>query len=399
MKTSPRLLRITTVPISLKYLLGGQLTFFQEQGFEVCAVSAEGSEVTEIERESKHKVIPMTREITPLQDLYCLWLLIRLILKLKPDIVHTHTPKAGLLGMIAAWICRVPVRMHTVAGLPLMEAKGFKRKMLELTEKITYACATHVYPNSQGLLKFIDSGFRIPDTGYRIPDIADPKPEILNQKFKIIGKGSSNGIDTTFFSRTDALSHDAKSIRQKHGIAETDFVFSFVGRLVKDKGLVELVVAFQKLNLPSRLLLVGPFEDHLDPLPDEVMTFLKNDSRVILAGFQKDVRPWMMAADGFVFPSYREGFPNVVMQAACLELPVIVSDINGCNELIVRDETGWVVPAKNAVQLLLAMKEMSADKEKGMRMAKKARKFVVANFDRAYVWEELLKEYRANLKM
>jgi glycosyltransferase involved in cell wall biosynthesis len=392
MRSSPRLLRITTVPISLHYLLSGQLTYFQQQGFHVLTASAEGNEVTEIARELKHQVIPMTRTITPFQDLYCLWLLVRLIRRFKPDIVHTHTPKAGLLGMMAAWVCRVPVRMHTVAGLPLMEEQGWRRWLLIRTEWITYFCASGVYPNSRGLMDYIQGGFSLVGSGQ------EAVRSRHNKKLKMIGRGSSNGIDVNFFKRTELLEREAKGIRESNAVLENEVVFSFVGRLVRDKGLIELVTAFQKTSIPSRLLLVGGFEEHLDPLPEDIITFLKNDKRVILAGFQKDVRPWMMASDVFVFPSYREGFPNVVMQAACLELPCIVSDINGCNELVIHKETGLIVPAKNTEKLLQAMDEMIGDLTKARAMAKVARSFVVANFDREYVWGELLREYKALIR-
>jgi glycosyltransferase involved in cell wall biosynthesis len=387
MRSNPRLIRITTVPISLKYLLSGQLTFFQQNGFEILAVSADGPEVTDIEREVHHRVIPMTRKMTPFQDLYCLWMLIRTIQKFKPDIVHSHTPKAGLLGMLAAWMCRVPVRMHTVAGLPLMEARGVARKILELTERVTYACATRVYPNSFALMEYMNSRFKIQNSKFN----SDFR---LKSKFNVIGKGSSNGIDISLFNRSEMLEQQSKLIRQKYNVAESEVVFSFVGRLVKDKGLVELVNAFQQVTIPSRLLLIGSFEEHLDPLPKEIMTFLKHDPRVVLAGFQHDVRPWMMSSDVFVFPSYREGFPNVVMQAACLEVASIVSDINGCNELIVHGKTGLIVPAKDTEKLLAAMQVMVSNKERAKSMAKASREFVIANFDRAYVWAELLKEYK-----
>src|SRR5690242_3117643 len=156
MKDKPRLLRITTVPISLKLLLRGQLAFMQSQGFEVLAVSADGKEIQSVTEEGvNHKIVPFTRKITLIQDLICLWQLIVLIRKFRPDIVHTHTPKAGLLGMLAAWICGVPLRMHTVAGLPLVEARGFKRAVLKITERITYWCAHRLYPNSGMLKEFI----------------------------------------------------------------------------------------------------------------------------------------------------------------------------------------------------------------------------------------------------
>src|SRR5688572_16963125 len=159
----PRLLRITTVPISLHLLLQGQFRYMREHGFDVITMSADGKEVVEVIKDgTPHIVIPMTRKITPLQDFKCLLKLIQEIKKIKPDIVHTHTPKAGLLGMMASWMCRVPVRLHTVAGLPLMEASGFKHTVLRIAERVTYNCAHLVYPNSHGLKKYIEQHFRVP---------------------------------------------------------------------------------------------------------------------------------------------------------------------------------------------------------------------------------------------
>ncbi len=380
MPQKPRLLRITTASISLKLLLRGQFTYFQQQGFEVLTVSADGSEVKEIIAYGvPHRVVPMTRKITPLQDLICLWKLIQVMREFKPDLVHTHTPKAGLLGIMAAWIVRVPARLHTVAGLPLMEARGVKRWVLKMTERITYACATNVFPNSKGLYEFIKKEFNVQPI-----------------KFKVIGAGSSNGIDTTYFSPTESLATEAKAIRQRYQIPTHAIIFSFVGRIVKDKGIVELIEAVKKLSSTTevRLILVGPFEQELDPLPDQVMQFIDDSTHVIKAGFQQDVRPWLMASDAFVFPSYREGFPNVVMQAACLEVPCIVSDINGCNEIIRHQETGIIVPVKNTDALLEAMKFLAEHKDERYRFAKSSREFVVKNFDQGFLWSELLKEYR-----
>jgi len=304
--------------------------------------------------------------------------LIRLINKFKPDIVHTHTPKAGLLGMMAAWMCRVPVRMHTVAGLPLMEAKGLKRSVLIMTERITCFCATRVYPNSLGLINYMRQQL-----------------SMVHCPLSIIGKGSSNGIDSTYFSRTPTLMDAAYGLRSHHQIPDMAIVFCFVGRIVKDKGIVELVQAFKKLSSSAdvRLMLVGSFEQELDPLPEVIMHYLQHDARVIMAGFQQDVRPWLLAADVFVFPSYREGFPNVVMQAACLEIPGIVSDINGCNEIIEDQVSGLIVPPKDSAALHDAMLKMITEKELRASYAAKARKFVAENFDQQYVWGELLKEY------
>ncbi len=381
----PKLLRITTVPISLKLLLAGQFSFFQQHGFEVMTASADGEELKELLSAGvTHHVVPMTRTITPVQDIICLLKLIRLIKNYKPDIVHTHTPKAGLLGMLAAWMCGVKIRMHTVAGLPLMETKGIKRTLLKITERITYSCATNVYPNSKGLLKYIREQL-----------------SIVNCQLSILGKGSSNGIDSNYFSRTSKLVDAANGIKSRYQIPEGSFVFCFVGRVVKDKGIVELVEAFQKLGngIEKRLILVGPREEALDPLPDITMSTIKNDPTIILPGFQQDVRPWMTASDVFVFPSYREGFPNVVMQAACLEVPCIVSNINGCNEIIEDQVSGLVVEAKDAGALLKAMQFMIMEIEKRKMFAINAREFVTKNFDQQFVWQELLKEYQYHLNL
>lgn len=384
----PKLLRITTVPISLHLLLAGQFRFMREQGFDVYTMSASGKEVSEVLKEGvAHIAIPFTRKITPFQDLRCLFMLMKFIRKERPDIIHTHTPKAGLLGMLAARICNVPVRMHTVAGLPLMEASGLKRFILEFTEAITYACATNVYPNSAGLKRFIEKHF-----GIKAP------------KLKVIAKGSSNGIDTGYFSATDELKAQAESIRQQHKIARTDLVFCFIGRVVRDKGIVELIQAFKARRNSNdspghkmsgmKLLIVGNFEEDLDPLPADDMEFLNSDPDVILAGFQRDVRTWLLASDVFVFPSYREGFPNVVMQASLLEVPCIVSDINGCNEIITANETGLLVPAKNPDALAAAMGQLAGDSSMRQQFGKAAREFVAANYGRRIVWDGILNEYR-----
>src|ERR1700749_2632263 len=154
---NPKLIRITTVPISLEKLLGGQMKFMGQNGFDVTMVSSDTDQKEKLEKKeaSPFIAVNMTRTISPFKDLASLFKLIKLFKQLKPDIVHSHTPKAGLLGMMAAWYCRVPVRLHTVAGLPLMEATGAKRSILEQVEKVTYACAGKVYPNSRKLREFI----------------------------------------------------------------------------------------------------------------------------------------------------------------------------------------------------------------------------------------------------
>jgi glycosyltransferase involved in cell wall biosynthesis len=378
--------RITTVPLSLQKLITGQLPYMRSKGFEPVMVSAAGpeSEAVVKEQESPLIEIGLTRKITPVQDLKALWQFYRLCKKHKPAIVHSHTPKAGIIGMLGAKLAGVPVRLHTVAGLPLMETQGKTRQVLEGVEKLTYACATKVYPNSTVLKEFIlQSRFCGPE------------------KVKVIGNGSSNGINTTFFSREQLEASKVGKLKTQLGIAPSDFVFVFIGRLVKDKGIQELVTAFKKLQpeYPQvKLLLVGPFEQHLDPIDDAILQEIENNPAILSVGFQHDVRPYLAISNALAFPSYREGFPNVPMQAGCFHLPSIVTDINGCNEIIRQGENGLIVSAKSMEELYAAMLTFITDKEKFAYMQSQARQMIVERYEQTHFWELLLQEYKDHLK-
>ncbi|WP_299987992.1 glycosyltransferase family 4 protein [uncultured Pontibacter sp.] len=382
----PVLVRITTVPLSLQKLITGQLLYMRAKGFEPVMVSAAGPESEAVVREQETPLIEigMTRKITPVQDMKALWQFYRLCKKHKPAIVHSHTPKAGIIGMLGAKLAGVPVRLHTVAGLPLMETQGKTRQLLEAVEKLTYACATKVYPNSTVLKDFIlGSGFCGPE------------------KVKVIGNGSSNGINTAFYSREQLDESKLQELKASLGIAPEDFVFIFIGRLVKDKGIQELVQAFVKLQqlYPQvKLLLVGPFEQDLDPIADEVLQEIKENKGILSVGFQNDVRPYLAISQALAFPSYREGFPNVPMQAGCFDLPAIVTDINGCNEIIQHGENGLIVPPKSTVALYAAMERLVTDKAAYAHMQAQARRMIVERYEQTHFWELLLKEYRSHLK-
>ncbi|WP_313114986.1 glycosyltransferase family 4 protein [Aequorivita sediminis] len=377
----PKLIRIATVPISLEKLLEGQLEFMQDY-FEVTAISADKEKLYALgEKNNYHTYyIEMTRKITPWQDLKAVVKLYKYLKKESPAIVHTHTPKAGIVGMLAAWLAGVPNRLHTVAGLPLMEAKGAKRIVLNIVEKLTYLFATKIYPNSKGLYDFIVN-----------EKLANPS------KLAIIGNGSSNGIDTEYFNPNHYSEKDKIDLRNQLEIPQDNFIYIFVGRLVKDKGINELVEAFSKLlktNSNISLLLVGPLESDLDPLSSETLNAIENTSQIVSVGYQPDVRPYLAIANALAFPSYREGFPNVVMQAGAMGLPSIVSDINGCNEIVDQDVNGLIVPPKNAEELFLAMKQIITEDELYARLKSAARQNIVTNYSRKEIWEALLKEYK-----
>lgn len=374
-----KLIRITTVPISLDKLLSGQLSFMN-QFYHVIGISSDKTYLQKISQKENIEVIhvEMTRKITPLKDLKSTWELYKFFKKEKPLIVHTHTPKAGTAGMIAAKFAGVPIRLHTVAGLPLLEASGSKRKLLNFVEKVTYACATKIYPNSLGLKKIIIQ-----------QQFCNPN------KLKVLANGSSNGIDTSHFDSNLFSANEVSSLKQKLGISENDFVFVFVGRLVGDKGINELVSAFSKLNSKeTKLVLVGSFENELDPLQPETLAQMENNKSIIYLGYQTDVRPYFAISNCLVFPSYREGFPNVVMQAGAMGLPSIVSNINGCNEIIIQDYNGIIIPVKNSNILESTMRKMLEDTPYYQFLKLNARKRILENYEQKVVWNALLQEYK-----
>ncbi len=374
-----KLFRITTVPISLEKLLGKQLTFMN-QYYDVTAISADKENLDRVGKELgvKTHTIEMTRKITPLKDLKSLWDMYTYLKKEKPEIVHSHTPKAGLIGMLAAKLAGVKVRLHTVAGLPLMETTGIKRKVLNQVEKLTYACATNVYPNSKGLYDFI---------------LKEKLGKV--DQLKVIGNGSTNGIDVNYFDSSLFSDDDSFRLRQELNISKDDFVFIFVGRLVKDKGINELVSAFKSLqisNTPTlKLLLVGPLEQDLDPLSQEVLDEIENNPGIVSVGFRKDVRPYFAMSNALAFPSYREGFPNVVLQALAMGLPALVSNINGCNEIVAHQQNGLIFQAKESHDLQEAMKRC-LDPELYNKLQVSARDSVM-KYKQELIWELLKKNY------
>lgn len=379
-EAKPKLVRVTTIAASLDKLLEHQLAFMQ-QYFEVVAVASDDPVLQRVGAKEgvRTKGINLTRKITPLQDLKSLWRMYRFFRSEKPEVVHTHTPKAGTVGMLAAWLARVPIRLHTIAGLPLLEATGKKRTLLNWVERMTCFFATRVYPNSFGLKEIMERERLCP-----------PK------KMAVIGKGSSNGINTGYFSMEHFPAQTQQQLRERLGIGEA-FVFVFVGRLVKDKGINELVAAFKQVShrqAQVRLLLVGNYEQELDPLLPETLQDIEKHPGIVAVGFQQDVRPYLAIADALVFPSYREGFPNVVMQACAMGLPAIVSDINGCNEIVQEGYNGLIVPVKSSSALEDAMLQLLENNGLYLHLQSNCRSSIVKHYQREVVWQALLQEYR-----
>lgn len=379
-----KLVRITTVPISLHKLLNGQLKFMNNY-FDVIGISSPGWELEKISEQQGVKTIAIEMSRTPnlFKDLVSLYRLTREIRNIAPHIVHTHTPKAGLLGIIAAYLNKVPIRLHTVAGIPWIEYKGFKRKTFMFIEFITYKFSTHIYCNSFHLMEFI--------LGNKL---------IEKSKISVIGNGSSNGINTKYFCPSDELIEKSLKLKNDHSILN-EKVLIYVGRLVKDKGIEELIEAFVTIKLTNpnlKLLLVGPFEPHRDQLTSRTLEIIKSDPDIIMTGYVEDIRPYLCLSHLLVFPSYREGFPNVPMQAGAFGLPSIVTNINGCNEIIIEGVNGILIRPKNSNDLIKSINKILTDIDFYNRLSKNCRKLIVDRFEQEDVWIKILIDYNLQLE-
>ena len=367
--------------MALAYPLKGQPTYMEQNGLNVIMISADGKELPMLlaNETCPHLVVPMTRKITPMQDLKCIAQLIRIFKKERPAIVHTETPKAGLLGMIAARLAGVKIRIHTVAGLPLMVEKGAKLKLLQAIEKITYAAATNVWPNSNSLKEYIiKNNFT------------------AAAKLTIIGKGSSNGINTVRYN-TENLDSDIIADTKKSVSYSVENVYLlFIGRLVLDKGIVELVNAFVQLqkNFPKlRLILAGQYEPDLDPLPSAIEDQIKNNPHIIHINWTDKVEYYMAIANYFVFPSYREGFPNVLLEAAAMKLPIICSRIAGNVDIVNDNETGIIFNSMDETDLKIKLAKALTNQHLMKEMAEKLYHTVTTVYKRELFWESMRAAY------
>lgn len=380
MKT--KIIRTSTVAMSLNLLLKGQLSFLSNH-YDVIAVSGYDNDLEEVKNREKVAIqnIKMERKITPFQDLISLYKLYKFFKREKPTIVHSITPKAGLLSMMAAKYAGVPIRLHTFTGLIFPSKKGLFQKLLIMMDKVLCWHATHIFPEGNGVKQDLE------------------KYKITSKPLKIIANGNVNGIDVDYFNVENVTIEEKQKLKNELNILSEDFVFIFVGRLVGDKGINELVAAFNRLDNPRvKLLLVGPLESELDPLHPQTLALIQQHPNILSVGFQKDVRPYFAISHALAFPSYREGFPNVVMQAGAMELPCIVSNINGCNEIVVEGENGLIVPTKDEEALYQAMCRLINEEGLYNKMKSKARNMITSRYEQKVVWEALLEEYRKLLK-
>lgn len=369
MKNKIKIIRVTTVPMSLLAFCTGMLQELAKK-YEVIAISSPGHDLDLVAEREGVKVIsvPMKRHVSFFNDLISLWRMWQVFLKEKPAMVHSMTPKAGLICMVAAWLARVPVRVHTFTGLVFPTAVGIKRKVLMATDMLTCACATHVLPEGEGVKNDLLSN------------------GITRKPLQVLGYGNVRGVDMEYYSRRPEVMELAKKKRD-----DDVFTFVFVGRIVGDKGINELCEAFQRLNNQypkTRCWLVGPFEDILDPINQLSREIIEEcDNGLLAVGPKKgeELLSYYAAADCFVLPSYREGFPNTVLEAGAMGLPSVVTDINGSREIIENEVNGIIVPPKDVDALFKAMEKMLLDKVSRNKMASRARELIFSRFEQSFV--------------
>ena len=404
-----KIIRVTTADISLNSLLKGQLNFLN-QYFEVIGVAKDTGVLKVVSEREGIRVVdaPLERPISLVKDIKGLWFLYRLFRKEKPWCVHANTPKGSLLAMIAAWFAGVPHRVYTVTGLRYQGAHGVLRKILKTMERLSCLFATNVIPEGKGVLQCLK------------------RDNITKKALQVIHYGNINGKDTEFFSRDNTIQtaslkladkqihlrnlseKEARSlVRSELGFSNNDFIFVFIGRLVNDKGLGELADAIRKLeneNLEIKLLLIGEIDGEDDALAKDKLNYLMQSKNVKYIGVQSDIRPYLMASDVLVFPSYREGFPNVPLEAGALGLPAIVTNINGSNEIIEDGVNGKIIQApldNNGMrvnditnELYTIMKWFFHHPEEVKRMGENARPIICERYEQHNVWKALLEYYK-----
>lgn len=375
-----KLFRISTVSISLKGLFCGQLSFLSDY-YDITGI-ASGKDILECvgKQEGINTIhVSMERRISIFKDIRSLLKMYRVFRIERPDIIHSITPKAGLISMVAGKLAGVQVRMHTFTGLIFPTETGLKQRVLIAMDRLLCICATNIYPEGEGVRK----------------DLI--KYRITKKELKIIGNGNIKGIDTAYFDPDNFSNANLSDLRNEFHIEDNNFVFIFVGRLVRDKGINELVSAFRRLNEEeplTKLLLVGPYEDDIDPLFPETYLEIDNNDSIIAVGGQNDVRPFYAISDVLVFPSYREGMPNVVIEAGAMNLPSIVTDINGSNEIILNGVNGLIIKPQNSEELYCSMKKLLIEKSLRDKMRSVSREMVISRYSQSIVWNALLDEYR-----
>lgn len=368
----------------IPYFLGGQFEYFRELGYELDVVCSKSPYLDPYAKQHNfgYREIPILRSINPIQDFKSIRQICHYIKDRQVGIVVGHTPKGGLLSMVAAWLMRVPKRVYFRHGLVYQTSSGLKRFILMSVDRIASLLATKIVCVSPSVLE------------QSIKDKLSPAHKQI-----VLGKGTCSGVDTQGkFNPQNINSEKMSLLKQKWGIDDSDWIVGYTGRLVRDKGIMELVDAFDlvKANNPRlKLLLVGMFEER-DALPQEVQNRIKNDPQIVWTDFQnEDMEYFYAMMNVYVLMSYREGFPTGTLEAQSMGVPVITTRVTGCCDSIVEGETGVFV-SREPEELGKVIKAMSEGEI--TFSTERTRSWVMDNFDNLRVWEEIKKLYEPTTK-
>ena len=379
----PRLIHVTTVAASLWGLLSGQIAFMKSRGLDVRGIASPGPLLDEAAQREGMPVcaINMARRIEPLNDLISLWRLWRQLRRWRPAIVHSHTPKGGLLGMLAAAAARSPLRIYHLRGLPLETAVGWRRHLFRFTEWLACRAAHQVFCISESLRQEALRANLCP------PD-----------KIKVLHRGSGNGVDARH--RFNPARFDRDLVRRQLEIPSGVPVLGFVGRMARDKGIVDLTQSWEMLaaHRPDLHWIIIGDVDSRDPIPPKIHDRLRSDPRVHVLGFVRDVAPWYAAMDVCVLPTYREGFGNVLLEAAAMKLPVVATRVTGCIDAVIDGQTGILVAPRDAQSLAMAIARYLDDPKLRQRHGQAGRRRVLEDFRPGDIWSALYDEYRTLLR-
>jgi glycosyltransferase involved in cell wall biosynthesis len=325
----PKLLLLSTEPITFKLLLSGQPKFMKEEGWDLLLVSADGREVQSICRAEgvQHEVIPFVKGLNYVEDFICFWLLFQLIRKERPDVIHSYDSKTGFLGMLAGNLAGIPHRIHSITEMPV-HAKN-PQKGLTFLEKWTLSKATSLWVNSTGMLTYLTSNSGVEAS-----------------KFKLLGSGSTLGVDLEKFNRLVLKENHLVAATMRILPGENDFIILTVGKLIKRKGIEDLVAAFFKSKIvsKSKLVLIGTFDKEEEGLSQETIQTIREHPRVVQIDWTDHVEHHLALADVLVQPSHEEGFSNVLLEAAAMQVPIICSNCIGNTSFIKQQKTGLVFP-------------------------------------------------------
>jgi len=381
-----KLVHITTIPESLAFFLRGQANYMRHQGLEVHGIASPGEALHQAALQEGMIVhgIEMQRYITPLKDLVALGKLYRLIRQLKPTIVHAHTPKAGFLGVLAARLAGVPVVIYGMRGLRFITSNGIRRKLLMLSETLACQMAHQVIAVSFSIKK-------------RALALGLCQPE----KIQVIKFGSGNGVDAKVKFNPQRLPTGTREvIRERYQIPKEAVVLGFVGRIVKDKGIMELTEAWQALTneFPDLFLILIGQEEPQDPVPRAILDRLKTTPKVRFLGCLREMASAYAAMDILVLPTYREGFPNVLLEAAAMELPVVATHADGSVDAVIDEVTGFLVPPQNGPALAVVLRQLLLNQELREQMGKAGRQRVLHDYRPESIWQALFQNYMELLK-